>query len=108
MVSLGCSRNDVDSEELAARLEGEGFQLTTDPAAADVIMVNTCGFIEQAKKDSIDTLLAAADHKQSGRAKAVVAVEPMPEASPQEAALSITNMTMSAALVLRNECTLSM
>ena len=74
MVSLGCSRNDVDSEELAARLEGEGFQLTTDPAAADVIMVNTCGFIEQAKKDSIDTLLAAADHKQSGRAKAVVAV----------------------------------
>ncbi len=74
MVSLGCSRNDVDSEELAARMEAEGFQLTTDPAGADVIMVNTCGFIEQAKKDSIDTLLAAADHKQSGRAKAVVAV----------------------------------
>ena len=51
MVSLGCSRNDVDSEELAARMEAEGFQLTTDPAGADVIMVNTCGFIEQAKKE---------------------------------------------------------
>ena len=74
LVSLGCSRNDVDSEELAARLDAEGFRLTADPAGADVIMVNTCGFIEQAKKDSIDTLLAAADHKHSGQTKAVVAV----------------------------------
>lgn len=74
LVSLGCSRNDVDSEELAARLDAEGFQLMDDPAAAEVIMVNTCGFIEQAKKDSIDTLLAAADHKSTGSARAVVAV----------------------------------
>ena len=57
LVSLGCSRNDVDSEELAARLDAEGFRLVDDPDQADVIMVNTCGFIEQAKKDSIDTLL---------------------------------------------------
>lgn len=86
LVSLGCSRNDVDSEELAGRLGVEGFTLTDDPDAAEIIMVNTCGFIEQAKKDSIDTLLAAADHKQSGQAKAVVAVGCMAERYGQELA----------------------
>lgn len=79
LISLGCSRNDVDSEELAARLDAEGFHLVDDPDRAEVIMVNTCGFIEQAKKDSIDTLLEAADHKHSGSAKAVVAVGCMAE-----------------------------
>jgi ribosomal protein S12 methylthiotransferase RimO len=59
MVTLGCARNEVDSEELAARLESAGWQLGDDDP--DVIVVNTCGFIESAKKDSIDTLLAAAD-----------------------------------------------
>ena len=89
LVSLGCSRNDVDSEELAARLDGEGFRLVDDPDAAQVIMVNTCGFIEQAKKDSIDTLLAAADHKQSGQAKAVVAVGCMAERYGRELAAAL-------------------
>ena len=74
LVSLGCARNDVDSEELLARLEQGGFELTDDPDAASAIVVNTCGFIDAAKKDSVDTILAAADHKRSGRAKAVVAV----------------------------------
>lgn len=89
LVSLGCSRNDVDSEELAARLDAEGFQLTDDPDGAEVIMVNTCGFIEQAKKDSIDTLLAATDHKQTGRAKAVVAVGCMAERYGRELASAL-------------------
>ncbi len=74
LVSLGCARNDVDSEELAARLELGGFQLVADPSDADAVMVNTCGFVESAKKDSIDTLLAAADLKTEGRPQAVVAV----------------------------------
>ncbi|RLP10624.1 30S ribosomal protein S12 methylthiotransferase RimO [Propionibacterium australiense] len=74
LISLGCARNDVDSEELAARLEAGGLTLVDDPEQADALMVNTCGFIEQAKKDSIDTILAVADHKTDGRAKAVVAV----------------------------------
>ena len=74
LVSLGCARNDVDSEELAARLELGGFQLVEDPSDADAVMVNTCGFVESAKKDSIDTLLAAADLKADGRPQAVVAV----------------------------------
>ncbi|HVY10309.1 MAG TPA: 30S ribosomal protein S12 methylthiotransferase RimO [Mycobacteriales bacterium] len=64
LVTLGCGRNEVDSEELAARLEQGGWQLTEDAESADAVLVNTCGFIEAAKRDSIDTLLDAAD---SGR-----------------------------------------
>ncbi|WP_309648052.1 30S ribosomal protein S12 methylthiotransferase RimO [Nocardioides sp.] len=78
MVTLGCARNEVDSEELAGRLEADGFLLVDDPAMADTVVVNTCGFVEAAKKDSVDTLLQAADLKasadQGGRAQAVVAV----------------------------------
>jgi ribosomal protein S12 methylthiotransferase RimO len=74
LLTLGCARNDVDSEELAGRLAADGFTLVEDPAAADTVVVNTCGFVDAAKKDSIDTLLAAADLKDSGRAQAVVAV----------------------------------
>jgi ribosomal protein S12 methylthiotransferase len=73
LVTLGCARNEVDSEELAARLVDDGFALVADAEEADAVMVNTCGFIEAAKKDSVDTLLAAADLKD-GRARAVVAV----------------------------------
>ncbi|TDW23187.1 MiaB/RimO family radical SAM methylthiotransferase [Kribbella kalugense] len=74
LVTLGCARNDVDSEELAGRLEAGGFRLVDDAAEADTVVVNTCGFVEAAKKDSVDTLLAAADYKDSGRTQAVVAV----------------------------------
>src|SRR4051812_21459547 len=74
LVTLGCARNEVDSEELAGRLEAGGFRLVDDPADADTVMVNTCGFVEAAKKDSVDTLLDAADLKADGSAKAVVAV----------------------------------
>src|SRR3954447_26847154 len=74
LVTLGCTRNEVDSEELAGRLAAEGWTLVDDAAEADVAVVNTCGFVEQAKKDSIDTLLEAADLKQTGRTRAVVAV----------------------------------
>ncbi|HEU5144436.1 MAG TPA: 30S ribosomal protein S12 methylthiotransferase RimO [Dermatophilaceae bacterium] len=75
LVTLGCSRNEVDSEELAGRLQAEGWRLVDDAADADVALVNTCGFVEQAKKDSIDALLEASDLKQDGgRTQAVVAV----------------------------------
>ncbi|MBW8750123.1 MAG: 30S ribosomal protein S12 methylthiotransferase RimO [Propionibacteriales bacterium] len=63
MVTLGCARNEVDSEELAGQLEAGGFVLVEDPADAETVVVNTCGFVEAAKKDSVDTLLAAADLK---------------------------------------------
>jgi ribosomal protein S12 methylthiotransferase RimO len=74
LVTLGCTRNDVDSEELAGRLAAEGWLLVDDAAEADVAVVNTCGFVEQAKKDSIDVLLEASARKGEGRTKAVVAV----------------------------------
>ncbi|WP_436527076.1 30S ribosomal protein S12 methylthiotransferase RimO [Actinoplanes sp. HUAS TT8] len=61
LLTLGCARNEVDSEELAARLDAEGWEVGTDAAQADVVLVNTCGFVEKAKQDSIDTLLAASD-----------------------------------------------
>src|SRR3954471_19738094 len=61
LVTLGCARNEVDSEELAGRLHADGWRIVDDPDEADTVVVNTCGFVESAKKDSIDTLLAAAD-----------------------------------------------
>ena len=61
LTTLGCARNEVDSEELAGRLDAAGWELVPDGAATDVAVVNTCGFVESAKKDSIDTLLAASD-----------------------------------------------
>ncbi len=61
IVTLGCARNEVDSEELAGRLDAAGWDLVEGDGAPDVTVVNTCGFVEQAKKDSIDTLLAASD-----------------------------------------------
>ena len=60
MVTLGCARNEVDSEELAARLEDGGWQLADDTDDAAVVLVNTCGFIQAAKQESIDELLDAA------------------------------------------------
>ncbi len=74
LVTLGCTRNEVDSEELAGRLQSQGWTLVADASEADVAVVNTCGFVEQAKKDSIDALLEAGDLKESGRTQKVVAV----------------------------------
>ncbi|SNS92361.1 SSU ribosomal protein S12P methylthiotransferase [Geodermatophilus pulveris] len=61
VVTLGCSRNEVDSEELAGRLASGGYRLVEDADGADAVLVNTCGFIESAKKDSVDAILAATD-----------------------------------------------
>src|SRR4051794_20904216 len=61
VVTLGCARNEVDSEELAGRLAGDGYELVADAEDADAVLVNTCGFIESAKKDSVDAILAATD-----------------------------------------------
>src|SRR3954454_25075067 len=61
VVTLGCARNEVDSEELAGRLSGDGYVLVDDADDADAVLVNTCGFIDSAKKDSVDAILAATD-----------------------------------------------
>ncbi len=79
LVTLGCSRNEVDSEELAGRLAADGWTLVADAADAEVALINTCGFIESAKKDSVDALLEAHSLKGNGVTKAVVAVGCMAE-----------------------------
>ena len=86
VVTLGCSRNEVDSEELAGRLAADGWILVNDVESAQVALVNTCGFIESAKKDSIDALLEAHSLKGHGRTRAVVAVGCMAERYGQELA----------------------
>jgi ribosomal protein S12 methylthiotransferase len=89
VVTLGCARNDVDSEELAGRLEADGFRLVTEPADAATVLVNTCGFVEQAKKDSVDTLLAAADLETDGVTRSVVAVGCLAERYGRELATEL-------------------
>ena len=79
LVTLGCARNETDSEELAGRLAADGWQLVSDPANAEIAVINTCGFIESAKKDSIDALIQAHSLKSNGVTKAVVAVGCMAE-----------------------------
>ena len=75
VITLGCARNEVDSEEMAARLADNGWLLVDDPEDADAVLVNTCGFVDVAKKDSIDAVLAVADLKhEGGGPQAVVAV----------------------------------
>jgi ribosomal protein S12 methylthiotransferase RimO len=69
LLTLGCARNEVDSEELAGSLTAKGWRMAEPDGEADVVLVNTCGFVEQAKKDSIDTLLSASD--TAGGAKVV-------------------------------------
>ncbi|GGU06082.1 MULTISPECIES: 30S ribosomal protein S12 methylthiotransferase RimO [Streptomyces] len=86
LVTLGCARNEVDSEELAGRLAADGWELVENAQDADVAVVNTCGFVEAAKKDSVDALLEANDLKDHGKTQAVVAVGCMAERYGKELA----------------------
>ncbi|MDT0347295.1 30S ribosomal protein S12 methylthiotransferase RimO [Streptomyces litchfieldiae] len=91
LVTLGCARNEVDSEELAGRLAADGWDLVDDAADAEVAVVNTCGFVDAAKKDSVDALLEAGELKTAaadggGRTRAVVAVGCMAERYGKELA----------------------
>ena len=73
-ITLGCDKNTVDTERYVASLAGRGAELTSDLAEAGVIVVNTCGFIDAAKKESIDAIVEAAGYKSDGTCRAVVAV----------------------------------
>ena len=89
IVTMGCARNEVDSEELAGRLAADGWTLVSDVESAEVAVVNTCGFIESAKKYSIDALLEANSLKSHGKTRAVVAVGCMAERYGQELAKAL-------------------
>ena len=72
MISLGCNKNRVDSETALGLLKARGYEFTGDPAEADVLMVNTCGFIGPAKEESIDAILEMAEYKKTGRCRLLV------------------------------------
>ncbi|MBE3553124.1 MAG: 30S ribosomal protein S12 methylthiotransferase RimO [Kyrpidia tusciae] len=72
VVTLGCEKNQVDSEVMMGLMERWGFDLVADPQEADVIVVNTCGFVDQAKAESVNTILQMAQYKENGHCKALV------------------------------------
>lgn len=74
LVTLGCDKNTVDSERMMAALVGHGAQVSSEVQGADVVIVNTCGFIQEAKEQSIEIILEACQLKEQGELKAVVAV----------------------------------
>src|SRR5438445_12576510 len=73
-VSLGCPKNLVDSEVMMGMLQSGGAQITPRAEEADVIVVNTCSFIETARRESVDTILEMAQHKISGKAEKLIVV----------------------------------
>lgn len=73
VVSLGCAKNRVDTEMMLGILSRGGFSITADESQADVLIVNTCGFINSAKEESVDALLTCAEYKKTGRLKLLVA-----------------------------------
>ena len=64
IISLGCAKNQVDLEEILAYLKKNGFETVQDPDLADIILINTCGFIDAAKKESIDAILEMIEYKK--------------------------------------------
>ena len=66
MVSLGCAKNQVDAEQMLFLLQQAGFEIHAEPAGSDVVIINTCGFIESAKTEAIDNILAMAALKAEG------------------------------------------
>lgn len=79
LVSLGCARNQVDSEVMLGRLKRRGWETTQDPEQAQVIIINTCSFIEPAVNESIDTILALAEYKKTGVCRRLIVVGCLPE-----------------------------
>ena len=89
LLSLGCSKNQVDSEVMAGALKRDGYQLTDDPAQAQVIIINTCGFIEAAQQESIEAILELAEYKRVGQCRLLLAVGCMVEKFQKEMAESM-------------------
>ena len=84
MISLGCPKNQVDAERMLAKLKNAGFEISAEPDQADAIIVNTCGFIEDAKREAIENILEAAQLKESARLKALIVTGCLAERYQQE------------------------
>ena len=94
LVTLGCDKNTVDSERYLALLADHGAELVSDPARAELIIVNTCGFIDAAKQESIDAIVQAGRLKSTGAAQAVVAVGCMVERHKGELAAALPEVDL--------------
>lgn len=94
VASLGCARNLVDSESMTGRLLAAGHESTEDPAGAEVIVVNTCSFIESAVDESIDTILALARHKTQGVCRRMIVTGCLPERFREEIVSSLPEVDM--------------
>lgn len=86
MVSLGCPKNLVDAEVMLGCLDLKGYEITTDEKDADIIIVNTCSFIKEAKQESVDTILDLADRKQDGRCRLLIVAGCLPQRYQEELA----------------------
>ena len=84
LISLGCSKNRVDSEQTLGFLKEHGYRIVSDPARAEVIIVNTCGFIQSAKEEAIATLFEMAEYKQTGRCRLLVATGCFAQRYPED------------------------
>lgn len=92
MISLGCVRNLVDSEVMSGCLEKDGWTVTDDPAEADVIVINTCGFITSAIDESIDTILEMAAYKKEGRCRKLIVAGCLPERFREDLARELSEV----------------
>ncbi|MEG0979470.1 MAG: 30S ribosomal protein S12 methylthiotransferase RimO [Oscillospiraceae bacterium] len=84
MISLGCPKNQVDAELMLAKLEQEGFEIVNDAVGADAVIVNTCGFIDDAKKEAIENILEMAQLKEDGELKKLIVTGCLAERYKQE------------------------
>jgi ribosomal protein S12 methylthiotransferase len=79
LVNLGCPKNQVDAEVMLGQLTAAGYRIATDPAQADLVLVNTCSFIREAKEESVQAILEAAGLKRHGRCRALVVSGCLPQ-----------------------------
>ncbi|HXV20099.1 MAG TPA: 30S ribosomal protein S12 methylthiotransferase RimO [Desulfuromonadales bacterium] len=94
LVSLGCPKNLVDAEVMLGHLPADRFEIVTDEAQADIIIVNTCSFIKEAKEESVETILEVADHKKSGRCRLLVVTGCLPQRYQEELAKELPEVDL--------------
>ena len=85
MVSLGCAKNQVNSEEMLWLLKAAGYEIATEIANLDAVIINTCGFIERAKSEAIENILEFASLKEEGRLKKIIVTGCLPSGTARNA-----------------------
>jgi ribosomal protein S12 methylthiotransferase len=94
LVSLGCPKNLVDAEVMLGHLPHDRFEIVTEESQADIIIVNTCSFIQDAKEESVETILEVADHKKSGRCRLLVVTGCLPQRYRDELATELPEVDL--------------